>query len=104
MHDVHIAMASRDEVDKLLFESVVRDYHVCKTVWTTFVGEILTVGLETADRHAACERSGNGTASPNRRPCASHFLPIVVALLDAQRTGNVCIKRCRGSNIIPCFK
>ena len=58
MH-VHIAMASRDEVDQLLFESVVRGYHVCKPVWTTFVGEILTVGPETADRqHAACEGLG----------------------------------------------
>ena len=53
MH-VHIAMASRDEVDQLLFESVVRSYHVCKRVWTTFVGEIVTVGPETADRHAVC--------------------------------------------------
>ena len=45
---MHVAMASRDEVDQLLFESVVRGYHVYKTVWTTFVGEILTVGPETA--------------------------------------------------------
>ena len=32
---------------------------------------------------------------PNRRPCASHFLTIIEALLDAQRTGNLCIKRCK---------
>ena len=32
---VHVAMASRDDVDQLLFESVVRGYHVFKTVWTT---------------------------------------------------------------------
>ena len=50
MH-VHVAMASQDEVDQLVFESVVRGYHVCKTVWITFVGEILTVGPGTADGH-----------------------------------------------------
>ena len=31
MH-VHVAMASRDEFDQLLFESVVHGHHVCKTV------------------------------------------------------------------------
>ena len=53
---VHIAMArrSRDEVDQLLFESVVSGYHVYKTVWTTFVEEILAVSPETADRHTVC--------------------------------------------------
>ena len=34
---IYIAMASRDEFDQLLFESVVRGYHVCKTVWTIYV-------------------------------------------------------------------
>ena len=37
---------------------------------------------------------------PNLRPCASHFLPFVVAVLDAQRTGNVCINLCRLNLVI----
>ena len=46
MH-VHVAMAGRDEVNQLLVESVVSGYRVCKTVWTMFVEEILTVSPET---------------------------------------------------------
>ena len=73
------------EVDQLLFVSVVRGYHICKRVWTTFVGEILTVGPETAERHAVCLVKDAQILGPVPR----------MALLDAQRTGNVCIKRCR---------
>ena len=89
MH-IDVVMASRDEVDQLLFESVVRGYHVCETVWTTFVGEILTVGPETADRHAVCLKKDAQIVGPVPRtssPSSRHFL-------DAQRTGNLCIKRC----------
>ena len=41
---IHVVMASRDEVDQLLLESVVHGHHVYKTVWTMFMWEILTVG------------------------------------------------------------
>ena len=76
MH-VHIAMASRDEVDQLLFESVVHGYHVCKTVWTTFMGEILTVSPETADRHVVCLMKDAPIGGPVPRtssPSSWHFL------------------------------
>ena len=61
---VHVAMTSRDEVDQLLFESVVSGYHVYKTVWTTFVEDILTVGPETADRHAVCLKKDDQIVCP----------------------------------------
>ena len=75
MH-VHVAMASRDDVDQLLFASVVSGYHVCKTVWTMFVGEILTIGPETADRNVVCLMKDQ-IVSPVPRtssPSSWHFL------------------------------
>ena len=75
---VHVAMASRDKVDQLLFESVVSGHHVCKTVWTSYVhGGILTVGPETADRHAVCLMKDDQTVGPVPRtsfPSSWHFL------------------------------
>ena len=67
---VHVAMASRDEVDQLLSKSIVCCHYVYKTVWSTFVREICTVSLETADRHAVSLMKSSAlclTRSPNHR-------------------------------------
>ena len=54
------AMASQVE-EMLCLDSIVRMHHVYKTVWTSWLGEILTVIPEPEnnhDRHAVCVKKG----------------------------------------------
>ena len=54
------AMASQVE-EMFCLDSTVRGHHVYKTVWTPFLGEILTAIPESEnnhDRHAVCVKKG----------------------------------------------
>ena len=69
--------AMTSQVDEMFcLDSIVRGHHVYKTVWTPFLGEILTAIPEPEnnhDRHAVCVKKGREIVGhvPLRRTFAS---------------------------------
>ena len=67
--------AMTSQVDEMFcLDSIVRGHHVYKTVWTPFLGEILTGISEPEnnhDRHAVCEERERNRRSRAARAVAS---------------------------------
>jgi len=47
-------MASVEVLDVVCYDSVVREHHIYKTIWTPFIGEILTVNREEDNSYDSC--------------------------------------------------
>ena len=99
------AMASQVE-ETFCLDSVVRGHHVYKTIWTPFLGEILTAIAEPGnshDRHAVCvKKEGHGEIVGHVPRELSrtvwHFL-----MHGGQLTGEVNGRRKLGNGLeVPC--
>jgi len=47
-------MASVEILDVVCYDSVVRGHHIYKTIWTPFIGEILTLNCKEDNSYDSC--------------------------------------------------